>query len=76
MEAMKITKTDSNRFFLKNNGQVTIFDTAKLTIDGNLIIYCDGNPVSLLEEAAVKNSTQLMIDNGIVITNESEKVGV
>jgi hypothetical protein len=75
---MQITKVDgtSNRFFLKNNGQITIFDGAKLTVDGNLIIYCDGNPVSLLEEAAVKNSTQLMIDNGIVISKESDKVGL
>ncbi len=75
---MQITKVDgtSNRFFFKNNGQITIFTSAKLTVDGNLIIYCDGNPVSLLEEAAVKNSTQLMIDNGIVITNEALKVGV
>jgi hypothetical protein len=75
---MQITKVEgtSSRFFLKNNGQLTIFDSAKLTIDGNLIIYCDGIALSLLEEAAVKNSTQLMIDNGIVITNEADKVGV
>ena len=75
---MQITKVDgtSNRFFLKNNGQITIFTSAKLTVDGNLIISCDGNPISLLEEEAVKNSTQLMIENGIVISKESEKVGV
>ena len=75
---MQITKVDrtSSRFFLKNNGQITIIDGAKLTVDGNLIIYCDGNPVSLLEEEAVKNCTQLMIDNGIVISKESDKVGV
>jgi hypothetical protein len=75
---MQITKVDgtSNRFFLKNNGQITIFTSAKLTVDGNIIISCDGNPISLLEEAAVKNSTQLMIDNGIVISKESDKVGV
>jgi hypothetical protein len=75
---MQITEVEkaSGRFFLKNNGQITIFDSAKLTIDGNLIIYCDGIALSLLEEAAVKNSTQLMIDNGIVITNETDKVSV
>jgi hypothetical protein len=75
---MQITKVDgtSNRFFLKNNGQITIFDSAKLTIDGNLVIYRDGEPLSCLVEATVKNITKLMIDNGIVITNESEKVGV
>ena len=75
---MQITKVDkiSGRFFLKNNGQITIFDSAKLTFEGNLIIYCDGIALSLLEEATVKNSTQLMIEHGIVITNENDKVGV
>jgi hypothetical protein len=75
---MQITEVEGlpGRFFLRNNGQVTIFDSAKLTIDGNLIIYRDGEPLSCLVEATVKNSTQLMVDNGIVITNESEKVGV
>tara|TARA_R110000822_G_scaffold18357_4_gene60708 strand:+ start:479 stop:706 length:228 start_codon:yes stop_codon:yes gene_type:complete len=75
---MQITKVDgeSGRFFLKNNGQITIFDSAKLTAFGNLIIYRDGEPLSGLEEEIVKEATQLMIDNGIVITNEAEKVGV
>ena len=75
---MQITKVDgtSNRFFFKNNGQITIFDSAKLTVDGNIIIYCEGIVLSLLEELAAAQSVQLMIDNGIVITNEAEKVGV
>jgi hypothetical protein len=74
---MQIAKVEGtlNRFFLKNNGQITIFDSAKLTVDGNLIIYCDGIVLSLLEEATAQ-SVQIMIDNGIVITNESEKEGV
>ena len=73
---MQITKVEGlpGRFFLRNNGQVTIFDSAKLTVDGNLMIYRDGETLSCLVEAAVKNITKLMIDNGIVITNE--KVGV
>ena len=75
---MQIAKVEGtlNRFFLKNNGQITIFDSAKLTVDGNIIIYCEGIVLSLLEELAAAQSVQLMIDNGIVITNEAEKVGV
>jgi hypothetical protein len=75
---MQITEVEegSGRFFLKNNGQITIFDSAKLTVDGNIIIYCEGIVLSLLEELAAAQSVQLMIDNGIVITNEAEKVGV
>jgi hypothetical protein len=75
---MQITKVDgtSNRFFFKNNGQITIFASAKLTVDGNLIISCNGEPISLLEEGIAKEATQLMIDNGIVISKESDKVGV
>jgi hypothetical protein len=74
---MQIAKVEGtlNRFFLKNNGQVTIFDSAKLTVDGNLIIYCDGIVLSLIEELAAQ-SVQIMIDNGIVIINEADKVGV
>jgi hypothetical protein len=75
---MQITKVDgtSSRFFLKNNGQITIFTSAKLTVDGNLIISRNGEPISLLEEGIVEEATQLMIDNGIVISKESDKVGV
>ena len=75
---MQITKVEgtSSRFFLKNNGQITIFASAKLTVDGNLIISCNGEPMSLLKEEIVKEATQLMIDNGIVISKESDKVGV
>jgi hypothetical protein len=75
---MQIKKVDgkSNRFFLKNNGQITIFDSAKLTVFGNIIIYRDGEPLSGLEEEIVEEVTQLMIDNGIVISKESDKVGV
>ena len=75
---MQIAKVEGtlNRFFLKNNGQITIFDSAKLTVDGNIIIYCEGIVLSLLEELAAAQSVQLMIDNGIVITNEADKVGV
>jgi hypothetical protein len=74
---MQIAKVEgtSNRFFLKNNGQITIFDSAKLTVDGNLIIYCDGIVLSMLKETTAQ-SVQLMIDNGIVITNEADKVAI
>jgi hypothetical protein len=75
---MQITKVDgtSNRFFLKNNGQITIFTSAKLTVDGNIIISRNGEPISLLGERIVEEATHLMIDNGIVITSDSDKVGV
>ncbi len=75
---MQITKVDktSNRFFFKNNGQITIFTSAKLTLDGNLIISRNGEPISLLEEGIAEEATQLMIENGIVISKESDKVGV
>jgi hypothetical protein len=74
---MQITKVDgtSNRFFFKNNGQITIFTSAKLTLDGNLIISRNGEPISLLGERIVEEATQLMIDNGILISKESENVG-
>ena len=50
---MQITKVDkiSGRFFLKNNGQITIFDSVKLTAEGNIVIYCNGVVLSLLEES-------------------------
>jgi hypothetical protein len=47
-----------------------------LTVDGSIWISHKGGIPQVLQEEIVKEATQLMIDNGIVITNESEKVGV
>ncbi len=48
---------------------------ATCTVDCNLIIYCDGIALYLLLEFAA-HSVQIMIDNGILITIEADKVGV
>jgi hypothetical protein len=73
---LKITKSDSlsGQFFLTNNHQITMFDSAMLTVDGSIWISHKGGIPQVLQEEIVEEATQLMIDNGIVITNE--KVGV
>ena len=65
-----------NSFHLINSGQITAFNGAELTNSGCMSITVDGVHRSLLYPDLVEEATQLMIDNGIVITNESEKVGV
>ena len=77
---MQITKSTSNflrgAFIFRNHGQVTIFDTVFLTSCGDLLIQYQKNIASVLEPELVKEATQLMIEHGIVITNEADKVGV
>ncbi len=57
-----------------NNGQITFFNGAELTISGCMALNVDGLHRSLLDHSLVEEATQLMIDNGIVITNEADKV--
>jgi hypothetical protein len=77
---MQIIKTNSEflrgAFALINNGQTTYFNIARLTNHGNIVIHFNNGIGSLLDAEVVSEVTQLMIDNGIVITNESDKVGV
>jgi hypothetical protein len=63
-------------YHLINNGQITEFNGVMLTNSGCMALSVNGSHRSLLEPNAVKEVTQLMIDNGIVISKESEKVGV
>ena len=76
---LKITKSNSKHlpgaFYLTNNFQITIFDKVSLTKDGAILLSYSGGS-SLLEPEIVKEATQLMIEHGIVITNENNKVGV
>ena len=76
---MKITSSNSEylpgAFYLTNNFQITIFDDVKLTKEGTMLLSYKGGS-SLLQEELVKQATQLMIEHGIVITNENGKVGV
>jgi hypothetical protein len=62
-------------FHLINHGQITAFNGAELTMSGCMSLTVDGAHRSLLYPDLVEEATQLMIDNGIVITNESENVG-
>ena len=77
---MQITKTNSDflrgAFALINNGQTTYFNIARLTNNGNIVIHLNNGIGSVLDAEVVKEATQLMIDNGIVISKESDKVGV
>ena len=77
---LKITKSTSDflrgAFLFHNHGQATVFDTASLTGQGSLMIQYQKNIASVLEPEIVKEATQLMIEHGIVITNENDKVGV
>ena len=76
---LKITSSNSEHlpgaFYLTNNFQITIFDDVKLTKEGTMLLSYKGGS-SLLQEELVKEATQLMIEHGIVITNEADKVGV
>jgi hypothetical protein len=77
---MKISKTNSEflrgAFALINNGQTTYFNIARLTNHGNIVIHLNNGIGSVLDAEVVAEVTQLMIDNGIVISKESDKVGV
>jgi hypothetical protein len=77
---MQIIKTNSEflrgAFALINNGQTTYFNIARLTNHGNIVIHFNNEIGSLLDAEVVAEVTQLMIDNGILITSDSDKVGV
>jgi hypothetical protein len=77
---MRITKTNSEflrgAFALINNGQTTYFNIARLTNNGNIVIHLNNGIGSVLDAEVVAEVTQLMIDNGIVISKETDKVGV
>ncbi len=77
---MQITKSlyqpIGGEYHLINNGQITAFNRVELTNSGCIALSVNGSHRSLLESHVVKEATQLMIDNGIVITNEADKVGV
>ncbi len=77
---MQITKAlyqpIEGEYHLVNNGQITAFNRVELTNSGCIALSVNGSHRSLLESHVVKEATQLMIDNGIVITNEADKVGV
>ena len=77
---MQITKSlyqsIPDGYHLINNGQITEFNGVMLTNSGCMALSVNGSHRSLLEPSAVKEATQLMIDNGIVISKESDKVGV
>ena len=66
----------SGAFALVNNGQTTFFDRVKLTNHGNMLIGFGNGLDSVLEPEIVGEATQLMIELGIVITDENIKVGV
>ena len=66
----------SGAFGLVNNGQTTFFDRAMLTSQGNMLIGFGNGIDSALDAEIVDQVTQLMIEHGIVITNETDKVGV
>jgi hypothetical protein len=63
-------------YHLINNGQITEFNGVMLTNSGCMALSVNGSHRSLLEPHVVEEATQLMIDNGIVISKESDKVGV
>jgi hypothetical protein len=77
---MQITKSRyqsiAGGYHLINNGQITEFNCVELTNSGCIALSINGSHRSLLESHIVKEATQLMIDNGIVITNEADKVSV
>jgi hypothetical protein len=79
-KAMQIVKTPHesqiNSFHLINHGQITEFNGVMLTNSGCMSFTVDGVHRSLLYPDKVEEATQLMIDNGIVISKESDKVGV
>jgi hypothetical protein len=63
-------------YHLINNGQITEFNGVMLTNSGCMALSVNGSHRSLLEPNVAEEATQLMIDNGIVISKESDKVGV
>ena len=63
-------------YHVVSSGQIILFNGAELTISGCMALNVDGLHRSLLDHSLVEEATQLMIDNGIVITNEADKVGV
>jgi hypothetical protein len=77
---MQITKSlyqpIEGEYHLINNGQITAFNRVELTNSGCIALSINGSHRSLLQSHVVKEATQLMIDNDIVITNEADKVGV
>ncbi len=77
---MQITKSlyqpIEGEYHLVNNGQITAFNRVELTNSGCIALSINGSHRSLLQSHVVKEATQLMIDNGITITNEADKVGV
>ena len=77
---MQITKSLYHRiegaYHLINNGQITEFNGVILTNSGCMALSVNGSHRSLLEPHVVGEATQLMIDNGIVITNEADKVAI
>ena len=75
---LEITKSGgmAGEYHLTNSGQITAFDSADLTITGCICLNRDGRHAALLKPELVKEATQLMIEHGIVITNENDKVGV
>jgi hypothetical protein len=77
---MQITKAlyqlTNGEYHLINNGQITAFNGAMLTISGCMALSINGSHRSLLYPGKVAEFTQLMIDNGIVISKETDKVGV
>jgi hypothetical protein len=77
---MKIVKSRHHplidAYHLISHGQITFFNGAELTISGCMALNVDGLHRSLLDHSLVEEATKLMIDNGIVITNEAERVGV
>ena len=76
---MKITKARHhplmNAYHLINHGQRTAFNGAEFTISGCIALNHNGRNICLLQSELVEEATQLMIDNGIAITNEADKVG-
>jgi hypothetical protein len=76
---MQITKSRyqsiAGGYHLINNGQITEFNGVELTNSGCIALSINGSHRSLLEPHAVEQVRQLMIDNGIVITNEADKIG-
>ena len=75
---MQITKSGgiAGEYHLSNNGQITPFDSAELTITGCIFLNREGRHSALLKPELVKEATKLMASHGIVITNETYKAGV
>jgi hypothetical protein len=70
--------TKNNVFFSikKDNFHIGFDSVAEGSVAGTISFWSSGVFTGLIEGDDVKEATQLMIDNGIVITNEADKVGV